>query len=37
LLARHLGERPLTSRGLFRPRRAPDALEYPPSADGKKE
>ncbi|MEK7711912.1 MAG: DNA repair protein RecO [Pseudomonadota bacterium] len=29
LLARHLGERPLTSRGLFRPRRAPDALEYP--------
>jgi DNA repair protein RecO (recombination protein O) len=37
LLARHLGDRPLTSRGLFRPRRAPDALEYPPNADGKKE
>jgi DNA repair protein RecO (recombination protein O) len=29
LLARHLGARPLTSRGLFRPRPAPDALEYP--------
>lgn len=29
LLARHLGERPLTSRGLFRPRSAPNALEYP--------
>jgi DNA repair protein RecO (recombination protein O) len=37
LLARHLGERPLTSRGLFRPRRAPDALEYPPVAGVKKE
>lgn len=29
LLARHLGDRPLTSRGLFRPRPAPNALEYP--------
>lgn len=28
VLTRHLGERPLTSRGLFRPRRKPDALEY---------
>ena len=37
LLARHLGERPLTSRGLFRPRHAPDALEYPPNVDGEKE
>jgi len=37
LLARHLGERPLASRGLFRQRRAPDALEYPSNAGGKKE
>lgn len=29
LLARHLGERPLTSRGLFRPRSVRNALEYP--------
>jgi len=29
LLARHLGERPLTSRGLFRPRSERNALEYP--------
>jgi DNA repair protein RecO (recombination protein O) len=29
LLARHLGDRPLTSRSLFRPQRAADALEYP--------
>jgi len=29
LLARHLGERPLTSRGLFRPRPVRNALEYP--------
>jgi DNA repair protein RecO (recombination protein O) len=39
LLARHLGTRPLSSRGLFRPRPAPDALEYPPTvtdADGKR-
>ena len=33
LLARHLGTRPLTSRDLFRPRRAPDGLEYPPAAN----
>jgi len=32
LLARHLGERPLTSRGLFRPRLAQNALEYPQTA-----
>jgi DNA repair protein RecO (recombination protein O) len=31
LLARHLGERPLTSRGLFRPRSVRNALEYPPT------
>lgn len=29
LLARHLGERPLTSRGLFRPRSVRNALDYP--------
>ena len=29
LLARHLGERPLTSRDLFRPRSVRNALEYP--------
>ncbi|OGI57948.1 MAG: DNA repair protein RecO [Candidatus Muproteobacteria bacterium RBG_19FT_COMBO_61_10] len=29
LLARHLGERPLTSRGLFRRRSVRNALEYP--------
>jgi DNA repair protein RecO (recombination protein O) len=28
LLARHLGDRPLTSRSLFHPQRAADALEY---------
>lgn len=32
LLARHLGERPLTSRGLFRPRSVRNALEYPQTA-----
>jgi DNA repair protein RecO (recombination protein O) len=29
LLSRHLGERPLTSRDLFRPRSVRNALEYP--------
>jgi DNA repair protein RecO (recombination protein O) len=29
LLARHLGDRPLTSRGLFHPRAVRNALEYP--------
>jgi len=33
LLARHLGDRPLTSRGLFRPRLARNALEYPADID----
>jgi len=32
LLARHLGDRPLTSRGLFRPRSVRSALEYPQAA-----
>jgi len=31
LLARHLGARPLTSRGLFRPRSMRNALEYFPT------
>ena len=31
LLARHLGERPLISRGLFRPRSVRNAIEYPPT------
>jgi DNA repair protein RecO (recombination protein O) len=34
LLARHLGERPLTSRGLFRPRPVRNALEYPQNTTG---
>ena len=34
LLARHLGERPLTSRGLFRPRSVRNTLEYPQTMTG---